>query len=436
MTKYFFLCVISLVIFGCSDNADNLSLVTIEASGLNDDKLALNKSATFTANVSGLEGDAASFSYRWTLSTERGELSDGFSTLPNPSIGGGTISCIGKTGGEEQIVVEVLDTSNNTLASAAYDFDIAPLDGNAISRGCFDQPKIFYQKGATAYVRNYDGTNEQSFSTRAGAYTMSISPNGEWIAWNAYDSDFDNPPLGFNLYLRKCDETDAFIIPGHFGGIGDESANDYSPEFSPDSKTLYFLRPDPNSERLSPSSGGSNPKEIVAYDMETGEQRFLTSLYKENGRVTAFTVNPVTGGIAFYRSYYAKDAGGINRTTEVRLSFLNPETGSIQDFTTLPLGGYRDIDYAPDGGDIIFSGNTGEGQGIYRLNLTDGSQPLMLFPNPDPNRVGPSVPHYYANGTRIVYQHLSKLWTMDANGNDIQLFFDVPQIVFMQGVLY
>ncbi len=436
MTKYFFLCVISLVIFGCSDDADTISLVTIEASGLNDDKLALNNSATFTANVSGLEGDAASFSYRWTLSTERGELSDGFSTLPNPSVGGSTISCIGKTGGEEQIVVEVLDASNTILASSAYDFNIAPADGNTISRGCFDQPKIFYQKGATAYVRNYDGTNEQSFSTRVGAYTMNISPNGEWIAWTAYDSDFDNPPLGFNLYLRKCDETDAFIIPGDFGGIGDENANDSSPEFSPDSKTLYFMRPDAASERLTPSSGGSNPKEIVAYDMETGEQRFLTSLHKENAGVTAFTVNPVTGVIAFYRNYYAKDAGGINRRTEVRLSFLNPETGSIQDFTTLPTGGYRDIDYAPDGGDIIFSGNTGEGQGIYRLNLTDGSMPLMLLPKPDPNLVGPSVPHYYENGNRIVYQYLSKLWTMDANGNDIQLLFDVPQIIFMQGVLY
>ncbi|MGC6431629.1 MAG: TolB family protein [Jejuia sp.] len=436
MTKYFFLCVTFLVIFGCSNEGDTTSLVTIEASGLTDDKLALNNSATFTATISGLEGDSSLFSYQWTLLTDRGELSDGFSPLPNPFVGGKTISCIGKTGGEEQIMVEVLDASNNKLASAAYDFDIAPFDGNAISRGCFDQPKIFYQNGTTAYVRNYDGTNEESFSTRSGAYNINISPNGEWVTWTAYDSDFNNPPVGFNLYLRKCDETDAIIIPGEFGQLVNEDANDSSPEFSPDSKTLYFMRPDPNSERLTPSAGGSNPSEIVAYDMETGEQRFLTSLYKENARVRAFTVNPVTGVIAFYRSYYAKDANGINRTTEVRLSFLNPETGSIQDFTTLPLGGYRDMDYAPDGGDIIFSGNAGEGQGIYRINLTDGSQPFMLFPNPVTNRVGPSVPHYYANGTRIVYQRLSKLWTMDANGNDVQLFFDSSRLVFMQGVLY
>lgn len=436
MNKHLFLLIALFVVLGCSDNPDNDLLVTIEASGLNDDKLPINKLATFTASVSGYEGNLSSLSYRWTLSTERGELSDGFIPFTNPSIGGSVISCLGKTAGEELITVDVLDDANNTLATTTYGFTIVPIDDSLISRGCFDQPKIIYQRGTTAYVCNYDGSNEQSFATRSGAYFVNISPNGEWITWTAYDTDFNNPPIGFNLYLRKCDEFESIIIPGDFGGLGDEDANDSSPEFSPDSKTLYFLRPDPASERLSPSSGGSNPKEIVAYDMETGEQRFLTSLYKENARVTAFTVNPVTGELAFYRSYYAKDAGGINRTTEVRLSFLNPETGNIRDFTTLPLAQYRNMDYAPDGGDIIFSGNTGLGFGIYRINLTDGSQPLLLFPTPDPNRNGPSVPHYYANGTRIAYQYLGNLWTMDANGNGSELLIEVPQLIFLQGVLY
>lgn len=415
---------------GVDDSVD--AEVSIETSGLTDDKLPLNKSANFTTTVTGYEGDLAALSYRWTLVSGRAELPDG----SNQAIGGKSISCIGKTAGEEQVGVEVIDHSNRIIAQTSYSFTIVPADDNAISRGCFDQPKIFYQRGVTAYVINYDGTNEQSFSTRGAAYFINISPNGEWIAWTAYDDDFNNPPLGFNLYLRRCDEIETILVPGFFGAIGDEDAQDSWPEFSPDSKTLYFLRPDPDSERLTPSSGGSNPKEIAAYDMETGEQRFLTSFYKENGGVTTFTVHPVTGELVFYRNFYEKGADGITRSREVRLSFLDPTTGNIRDFVTLPLAQYRTIDVSPDGEDIIFTGNTGQGGGIYRMGLTDGSQPHLLLPRPDPNRSMPNYPHYYADGSRIVYQYDGNLWTMDANGNDVQPFLEVSQRIYLQGVLY
>ena len=63
-------------------------------------------------------------SYRWTLSTERGELSDGTNALANPSVTQNTVYCIGKTAGDEQIRVEVLDANNAVIASKALGFEI------------------------------------------------------------------------------------------------------------------------------------------------------------------------------------------------------------------------------------------------------------------------------------------------------------------------
>merc|ERR1711974_58388 len=310
--------VISFLIGCTSDdsNPDSTNVaVSIEATGLNDDKLALNNSANFTALISGFDGEASSLSYRWTLSAENGEFSDGVNPLPNPSVSGNSIDCIGRTAGEEEIIVEVLDASNTIIALASYSFTVLPSENPGGSFGCFDQPKLIYRKGTFNFVLNFDGTNEESLSIGGGT-GVAISPDGEWIA-QARDTQ-----TGWQMHIFRCDGTTGLIpIPVTF------KEDDNCPKFSLDSNKLYFTGAvdSPNA----PLNGSIY--EIFAYDLETGALNQLTSIAQQNEFLFGcFTISPVTGDIAFTRYNFDTD--------QTKLAFLQPESGLVTDFMTLPQG--------------------------------------------------------------------------------------------------
>lgn len=395
--------------------------VTIAASGLSDGKLALNAAATFTANVDGYGGDSSSLSYRWSLATGRGQLFDGINFLASPSVGGNSVRCIGKTGGEESVIIEVLDAGNHLLATESLAFMIVPPDDPGISRGCFDQPKIIFKIGSGFFICNYDGTGLQSLGVHGGT-TAAVSPDGEWIAWNKSSTD------GWDMWLQRCDGSEKFMIPGG-------TSEDFGPLFSPDSKTLYFLRPEPSQEK---PFNAQRPPDIVAYDIESKQLRFLTTLYKLEESVGYFTVSPVTGEIAFFRqSYEDLPDGGYRVTT--KLSFVKPDGGPVRDFTTLPQGIYdAGMDWSPDGKDIILSSINSREKRIYRISLTDGSKPILLYRG----HTDPAYPHYYAGGSRIVFggqedgSNNLNLWSVDFNGKDLQQITDMSGPEFMQGVLH
>ena len=111
------------------------------------------------------------------------------------------------------------------------------------------------------------------------------------------------------------------------------------------------------------------------------------------------------------------------------MSFFNPDTGSILFFSDMAESSAyasNNMEWSPDGNYIIFSGNLGDGKGIYRMGVTDGSQPFLIFPDPSPNTIAPLFPHFYANGSRIVWSGQEdgdtsfSLWTIDLNGDDLQ----------------
>ena len=389
--------------------------VRIVATGLSDGKLALNNGASFTATVTGFDGDPSGLRYHWILANGRGELSDGTNVLPNPFVGGNSIRCGGKTAGEEQITIKVLDATNTVLATAFIDFTIvAPTGSGGSRRGCFDQPKIYFQSGTQYQVINFDGSGRQSIGVSGGT-GIAISPDGEWIAV----TDDSLTTTGWDMYVQRCDGTERRIIPD---GTGEDSIA----KFSPDSKTLYFMRPEPSTPRV---QGKFRPSDIAAYDLASGRLRFVTKIGPSDEYVGDFTVSPVTGEIAFFRENLS--------TGSTKLSLVQPESGLIRDFTTLSQGGgyTRGLDWSPDGGDIIFAVRAGE-QGIYRIKLTDGSQPLLLF------RTLANHAHYYAGGSRIVWggqengQNDINLWSIDANGNDMRQLTDIGGTEFMQGVLH
>ncbi len=81
------------------------------------------------------------------------------------------------------------------------------------------------------------------------------------------------------------------------------------------------------------------------------------------------------------------------------------------------------------------------GRGTFRIKLTDGAKPLLLFDDPSEESLLPIFPFYYAGGSRIVWagqengQNNSNLWSADANGKDIKLVLDAPGHEFLMGVL-
>lgn len=399
--------------------------VSISAGGLSDDKLPLNGTATFTAEVSGYKGDPSELSFRWALTTGRGTLSDGTNSLPNPTVGTQSIRCVGTSSGDEKITVRVQDGNNELVATGTFDFVILPPSDPVIGRGCFDQPKIIFQYGSTFYSVNFDGSGRKSIGV-SGGLSAAVSPDGEWIAWN------DDSSTGWDMHVQRCDGSDKIKIPGG-------TSEDFFPVFSPDSKTLYFLRPEPSQEK---PLNAVRPLDIAAYDLETRQFRFLTTIYSLDERVGNFTVSPVTGEIAFFRQSYENLQGGGYRVT-TRLSFLQPEGGLIRDFTTLPSSQYDfGLDWSPDGKDIIFSSEIDGVRGIYRINITDGSKPVLVFGDPSPESLPPYYPHYYAGGARIVWggqengQNNINLWSIDANGADMQQVTNLSGTEFLQGVLH
>lgn len=217
---------------GGDDSTADTIVVVLEASGLSGDKLSVNATASLRAEVIGFTGDASGLSYRWLLSTDRGQLSDGGTDLPNPTVACAAIRCVGKRAGEEKITVEVLDATRSTIGRASLDFEIVTSTTPGKSRGCFDQAKIIYTRGLTYMVVNQDGTNPRPMGITAFG-GGNISPDGEWFAYAISDVYYDE------MHVVRCDGRDRYKIPG---GVG----LDGRPEFSPDSKTLYFTRKNPD----------------------------------------------------------------------------------------------------------------------------------------------------------------------------------------------
>jgi hypothetical protein len=197
--------------------------------------------------------------------------------------------------------------------------------------------------------------------------------------------------------------------------------------------TLYFQRPHPSSEPA--VVNGGRPLELAAYDIQTDEVTFLTSLYLQNERLVQFTVSPTTGEIAFIRQTFT----GSDHV--ITLGIMQPSTGFTQDLAVLPSAGFYGMDWSSDGQDIIYSASpSDEVSGIYRINVTSGSQPILVFADPSPQTLPPYFPHYYANDTRIVFSAQENgatsinLWSIDANGGDMNLLVDDSQSI-VQGVL-
>jgi len=350
--------------------------------------------------------------------------------LPSPTITEiNSVNCIGREEGDERITVQVLDQSNAIVAETFYDFEITP-----VFLGCFQQSKIIYQRGLSFIVANADGSNEDVLFN-ADATSMNISPNGQWFAWNEY-TDIEGSLPNFSMHIQDCERNlEEIQIPG--GLVGDDS-----PEFSEDSKFLYFLRVNPAQDPLNVNPS-SRYQDIASYNIETGEVLFLTSYYLQQGRVIAFTVNRNTGEIALIlnNNYRNTASGGL--IWDSYLVFLNPETGNLETSISLPPTNTaaNGLDWSPDGQELIFSLATADsGLGLYSFDVQEGSQLVKVLDWFQ----APLYPHFNSDGSRIFWggklqseqdQNKINILSVNRNGEDLQKVTDYNDILFFQGVL-
>lgn len=153
------------------------------------------------------------------------------------------------------------------------------------------------------------------------------------------------------------------------------------------------------------------------------------------------SVSPDGKWIVFQHSKEMFDENG-HYTGSVKHLAVIPSEGGPAQFLFLVEGGRigPNFDWSPDSKDIIFYFNESEGpmkEGIYRVYLNGGSDPSLLY---DYGKTSASRNiAYYANGTRIAFHgHPAgddtqyDIWSIDANGGDLQRLTDEQYNVFLQ----
>lgn len=177
-------------------------------------------------------------------------------------------------------------------------------------------------------------------------------------------------------------------------------------------------------------------RELWVVDVESGVETMLTNLNALAQGVEQYAVSPDGETIAF-ALVKAKKGSGFPFAYDFDLVTMPAGGGPLNTLTYLgtdnPVYG---IDWAPDGKDIMFSWNADQQKvplgdpGIYRIHPTAGSGPELVFQDPSPESLPPHRAMYYAGGTRIAWdgqeygQTTIEIWSVDANGNDVQQLTD------------
>lgn len=420
---FFFLGLLLLPLAGCDfgDDDGGTAQVALTSPDLEPDNiLALNARATLTATVTDYDGDISALSYRWQVANGRAVFVSGSDDLGGQTTTtANTVETEGRTGGEERVTVQVHSPTGN-IGEASLDFTINPPTGSA---GCFDGPRFIFRYGfpgdSDVYTSAFDGSDRELAITTADDATL--SPDGQWFAYAVF-----NYSGGFSsrVEVARCDGTARHTIPGGTG-------QDFIPQWSPDGGFVYFLRRNPDEDPLDPGGDRPGALELAVYNLESEEARLITDLNADAQGANHFVVSPDGTEIAFQHD--TREFNG-TYTYEYHIAVVPTGGGPVRILTDLGERDTNGIDWSPDGNTILFSWRGPPetmNRGIYALNPVGGS-PLLVFADPSPESLPPQNPKYYANGTRIVWagqeydQDNIELWSIDANGGDVQQLSDSP----------
>jgi len=418
----------SIFIIGCKKKDTNpdeqsnvkLSSPTVEPGG----DLSINATARFDVEVTGASG-IDTLIYEWTLREGRGTLI--ISNSPygdHVEIFSPYVNVRGDKAGEETILVNVKDVSGNSLGKDQLTFNITEPSGTS---GCFDEPMLFYRDNNPGNPRmSHLGLETGTIKTThldPNNWHMDISPDGNWFI-REYFPDYANN----EIWIDACDGSESKKLA--------EGPHINSPTFGPDGKYVYYT------ELIDYPEQTQDPRaeEIVRVNIESGEKEFISDF-----RVFAKSpkVSPDGKWIVFEHNKETFNENGSYAGSIIHLAVMPSEGGPAQ--FLVPIEGGRigpNFDWSPDSKDIIFYFNeytNNDGpliEGIYRVYLNGGGGASLIY---DYGITGSSRKiAYYANGTRIAFEgHPAgddtqyDIWSIDANGDDLQRLTDEQYNVFL-----
>ncbi len=411
-----------ILFYGCEEEKSNqgnveLSSPTVEPDG----NLSLNAIARFDADVTEMEG-SPSVIYEWTLQTSRGTLIVDDEEAGNQAeTSDPTVFVRGDTAGEETLKVRVINSeTGNKIGEDQLTFEITSPFGMSL---CYDEPMIFYRNN------NWDSPGMIAYGLESGDENTTVLASQNWFFDITNDGnwflrlDFSEQPT-YKIYMDKCDGSESQLIT--------EGLLIEYPTFGPNDEYIYY------SERVDNPTHPHDQRamEIFRVHIETGEKVMISNhkVFSSNQRVS-----PDGQWIAFEHAEPVYTSNGIYDGNITHVSIMPAEGGPATLLTNIYEGVLRGIDWSPDSEDLIFlwdiPGGTGDGatDGIYRVNRTGGS-PFLIFAEPD----GGDRIFYYNNGARIAFHgHPAgdtqyDIWSIDANGNDLQRISDAQYNVFLQ----
>ncbi|WCO00305.1 TolB family protein [Psychroserpens ponticola] len=413
--KWILIIVVTCFALGCeSKDGDTMSNdgVLLSSSNLSiDNTMALNSTANFNAIIDGID-ESQNLAYLWYLETFRGALlingqivENAIQTLDN------SIQVRGDNPGSETIKVEVINTdSGEVLADDTLTFEI--VEPTNVAR-CFNEPVLFLRDGNWTRVFVFgieSGETSVINSTTVSAFT-DMSPNGSFYLRQNLD-DFTN----IEIYLESCDPTvgSTLLVDGGKTEL---------PTFGPDGAFVYYSKMIDNPEQVE----DPRAQEIVRYDLQTGQEVFITDTRVFSG---APKVSPDGYWIAFEQAVPQFNNGTFIGST-THLAIMPSEGGPAQllfeiDWDNFRLGGF---DWSPDSDNIVFyidaytNNNSSFTEGIYRVQRAGGS-PFLIFTDGADTSSSAHNLGYYDNGNRIAIERGGDIWSIDANGGDLQLLFD------------
>lgn len=397
-----------------------LSSPTVEPDG----SLSLNATARFDARYTG-ETDSSSLIYEWSLQETRATLIvDGRDMGAQTQTSTPYIFVRGNKAGEETIRVKALNNkSEKSQAEDALSFEITTSSGTS---NCFDGPTLFYRgnnwEDPSVIAIGLESDTKKISELPPNNWLMDISPDGNWFIRQDFTDRANNV-----LWLDACDGSESRKLV--------EGLHIEEPVFGPNGQYIYY------SKLIDYPQQPEDPRahELVRLDIETGEKVFISEfgVFSLSPRVS-----PDGKWIAFEHKKPTFDDNGGYTGSIVHLAVMPSEGGPARFLTQITGGEMGRPDWSPDSKNLIFyfkSYTVNDGpfrEGIYRIDVNGGGDPFFLFGE------GASYQHniaYYANGGRIAFEgHPNAndtqfdIWSIDANGNDLQRLTDERYNVFLQ----
>ncbi len=266
-------------------------------------------------------------------------------------------------------------------------------DGKYIAfiRGKYGTP------GEVIIIPSLGGTERRVATLFSGNYSISFSPDGQHIA--VVDTADSMPDKQFAIYLVNIQsgERRRVTAPAEFDG-------ESTPRFSPDGKSLAFIRSARNNYV---PNVGQHDLFVVSIEPNGGaeEPRQLTS----DGVIIHSLAWSADGEYIYFVPYRPRAQTFIRRI---------PAAGGEQEIVSLNGNEITNIAISPNGKTLAFAEEPGK---FSIVRVSPNGQPAKTLIKSTTSEI---APQFSPDGSKIVFQSdrtgTLQIWTADANGGNLQ----------------